>query len=421
LGVIREVKQSILGKKVLYFIVYIQLVMVFFATINAGIRISYITDYLIKIRNVVEPTWVKPRIADMSKYNELRESPELLDEIYEFFQNHNDVAKIGGIDEECEIELNPNSNDIIISKPSELITTVFVEKIFLESLSKKIKSGRNLEDEDYHEGIRHMPVLVSYNLRRKYKVGSIVEDKYEVVGVLKRNAVMPYAFNNFKAFGTIDFNYIVTPKLPTVFGEFPEHFTEEKIKELKEITDFNERFATIYIELKDESLIEGFAEAIAQKSNEIGMPILIESLNKTSKERIREDLPRILPTIFVAGITIVLAIIGQIAVNLSLLLRKKREFGIRLACGASLASICKVLTIEILMLILAAVVTGYAMVLAIEKYRHPHLHMSEVARFISPTAHTITVITASIIFIVVSIVPILRIRKMEPTELIREV
>ena len=112
------------------------------------------------------------------------------------------------------------------------------------------------------------------------------------------------------------------------------------------------------------------------------------------------------------GVLTILSIIGISSVLLGELNERRKEFGIRIACGANLKTLCKEMILEIFMMVTLSSVLSILFLL------FKQLLYTEV-QYLGTTTLLLNFIVILILTIIMSFIPILKIRKFSVVDLVK--
>ncbi|MBK1813178.1 ABC transporter permease [Clostridium sp. YIM B02505] len=406
-----ELFSSIKSRKKLYLVVYIQLTITFFSTIFAASKIGYIADYK-KATSFINQNWVRPGVVDPAHEQSLPSKIEQLKQWYDYTTSLSEVKVTGNISSNgIPLDVLPTDKDAI-----KLFTKACaIDNTFINKFSNNIQAGRMLSSEDYNTK-EYIPIVISADLKSKHKVGDIIEDyaktKYEVIGIFKPNVFVPLN-NDISNFTAVNENFIVTPL----------HYLETKDlpKDMQSVVNYTKYYQDVYIELKDMNSYSAFKEKADKEAERLGLPFRIKLPADIIQKRIHDELEFYSSELIIAFIIIILALLGIIAVYLSLVLKRKREFGIKLAMGTSIRHLCLMLFAEVSLLVMMSLGIITSIILILRKSTENNDGNKVYLESTGSTTISIVVATALIIIAFVSLAPILRIRKFQPSELIKDV
>ncbi|MGL5649851.1 MAG: FtsX-like permease family protein, partial [Clostridium sp.] len=245
------------------------------------------------------------------------------------------------------------------------IGEVIINKNFFNHYNLKISSGRNFVEEDFKKDYKkeNIPIVIGkdfegvYELGKTFKVKYISEAKrrtelevdltedfitFEIIGFLESNAI-PFQFGPAELFASslyysdgikiipvienfIGYDFYTSTIGRGIFLERKENITEEELmKRLNKELNENELQANLYSLSNTTTLIESY-ERDVKSSLVLGALLLILSMAGTS-----------------------CIILGQLK-------KRTKEFGIKLAMGATLENIAKEIILDILTITVAAVI-----------------------------------------------------------------
>lgn len=253
-------------------------------------------------------------------------------------------------------------------------------------LGNKFKGILNIGDE-----------LNSYNL-----IGSEHEKVFIVIGFLKENSYSlndSYFMENEKV--NLD-NVIIIPSYES---------------NNKSTTSVVKKASSYFIYAKDESYIENISLNLKIEADKMGLNVECNTFNKLYKNY-KEDNDEIQNII---GITIIfLFVITVFSITSTMLIairKRKRELGIRIVTGASKSNIRKIFLYEI---ILVTIISNIISIIYIihNNYVDSFVHTCNIMQVINIKSLICILVFTLLIVIVSSFIPLRRIGKLQPKELI---
>lgn len=246
---------------------------------------------------------------------------------------------------------------------------VLINDSFLKEDKIIIKEGRNLNSMDFNKSYKNgnIPILIGGNFKKIYKIGDIIKQssylKYslneneeakeiefnlEVVGIVEDESVFTtnWVHDKFMESGDLLKSSIIVPMTKDI-GRFSlDSVIFDSSSELYgPILKLNKNVDKKLLERRIKQLLSEISE------NEINLEFKLTPM-ATNNEIIKflyNDSTKIIIT---GIIIIVLSIIGLITIILGEINKRKREFGIKLAVGATREDIAKELIKEIFILTL---------------------------------------------------------------------
>lgn len=300
--------------------------------------------------------------------------------------------------------------------------SLLVNYDFINDYNLNVSEGRTFVKEDFQVDYKKdsIPVILGANYKGKIKVGDIIEMqelgvdgellnknskgrevvklKTKVIGFLDKDAI-PIMFTKDAFIQNIEFsdNYSIIPAIKDLYilnekmvisdlGVFVEAESPNKIEELKR-------------ELDGKLVKEGLEIKVTELTGEAGKieEVLIRDVSNSA---------------ILGGVLLVLSIIGITCVLLGELKERKREFGLRIACGAEIKTLCKELIGEISLMVISASVISIILMLISE-------YLLNTIIKVSITVIISNIVIVTLLTIIVSISPIMRLKKMNPVDLVR--
>jgi putative ABC transport system permease protein len=408
INIFKDIFKTIRAKKALYLMVYIQLVLTLFTVILSSSNIGYLIDYKSGVEKYTKENWAKPKVIDVSNLSSLiQNNIDIINNWYNYMISRKEIQNVGDVS--LHADFNYDGSVVDESKSSDNNKTIqvcTVNKMFLDNYNNDIETGEKISSKTKYSE-KNVPALISNDLKSKFKIGDILNNMYRVVGVLKPKVEIPLN-SEFETLTTKENKFIICPLIETSAFKNMYYYdldVQDCIVELKNINDY-----------------KSFKDAVDKKADELGLPFRITEPKSSMNQRIKDELLVELPDLCVTVVMILLSVVGNIAVYLSIILRKKREFGIRLALGASIENLCKSIVTEVALLIITSLMIAACIHYIL--YRIINLNSANHVFILPSTGITtisiIALITVIMIFII-SIIPILKVKELQPSELIREV
>ncbi len=253
------------------------------------------------------------------------------------------------------------------SAPSEVFTFFLpVSPGWLEAMRIPMIGGRDFRDSDTKPGV----AIVNETFAKQYfhganPVGSSFETKgpdgvnahYEIVGLVRdaayrslREAMLPQAYVPIHQAAVAP---TTQPAAPAAAGA------------LRPMGD-----ATIMVRTSNDDpilLSETLRRAVAQTDPEFRVSGVRTQTGLIGAQTLRERLLASL-ALFFASVALLLAAIGLYGVLNYSALQREREFGIRIAVGARIGSIARLVTAEVFAMVLVGAVAGLALGMASVRY-----------------------------------------------------
>ena len=422
----KDILKTIKTRKFLYLIIYIQLVITFYTSVYSAASIGKFINYVISIKSISNENWIKVQAANPVMASKMQNKPQEVQEWYQYISSLKAVKSSGTISvnqnvESYEARIKQDSNITIDPVNSTPIGSI--DKMFLNYYDKNVVEGSPLNDKDYMKGSLSMdeynkaiiPVLITKDLKTKYPIGTLIANRFKVMGILKPGLILisgdmysPYLINK---------KFIVAPNIKLNYGDMT------KDKQIVNLMTYANYIQDRYIELNDIKDFDKFKASAENKAKELGIAIKLTSRGEDINRRFQDDLKFFLPDISVSIILIVLSILGNTAVFLSLVLRRKREFGIKLAMGSSMSQLCRSLIAEVTLIVALGLATTLG-IIYVNQLVVNHNNPADRVTLIEYTGletRLLLLFIAIFIIVAVCIAPIMKIKKLQPSNLIREV
>lgn len=379
-------------------------------TVSKNKKLSQIFDigntYLIRVQGVQQ--------GDMREYSFLSEVASSIESL----KNENKISNAYTYGWAPPFDITGHINYSTMDRV--LTAGLIVDKGFADRYDIEVEEGRSFKKEDFTLDYKKdaVPILLGSDYRGKIDLGhkftinsvqnqdlnvnmTMDDITFEVVGFLKPNELVTINTKTNLSKGTNFSNMLMV--FPSVdnffaynrginlgdFGMFVELREGQTIEEVtKEINKVLESYSEKY------GIKLGINTTLALKSE---FNPLSEAIDRDS------SITKILSVILT-----ILSAIGVTSTMLGELQRRKKEFGVRLSQGASPKRLCREIFSEILTISLISVVVSFILA----GYMNGEFFMSKELLAIN-VAYVVG------LSVIMSIVPILKIRKMNVVELIR--
>jgi putative ABC transport system permease protein len=407
--VIRLILQTFFKQGVRPFLIILQL-MVGFISLSIGFSMVEGTyRYTEDIKKLASIDEIRLGIIDDGTTSV---SYEEMKHLYQYIQQNKLVSNAGTFLVQ-QLQFS-ELNKVIKMGPNRVRTNVaFVDSSFIKMFHFKVTKGRSLSISDESDLVNSkIPVLVGSQLAKEFPVGStlhsgiaddlkmtVVPKEFLVVGILPSNMTF-WKGNSTSLDGTLlhDDNMIIAP--------------------MQKEQDYGEQFKTrismnMLVKLKDPLKFSDFQIQAEKKINQFGLISHVSSIRFELDNLNKANKIPILLTLGFAGLLLILSSFGLLGVVLASIVRRHREFGIRYAVGATPFSLALLVGGEILLLILISSTFGLVLTKLISTALPANL-------LLHPGVITIvsTLLAVISLSLVSALIPMLRMLKLQPIELI---
>jgi len=283
----------------------------------------------------------------------------------------------------------------ILKCSGDLVCINSCDRTVTEMFKFKVKEGIDFQSYFSSSGSdAYIPLIISKKLEKENAIGSIVDlpnidssSKFKIIGVMDESYPTLFQVNNAgDPYLPYDGYYCIAGRL------------------------INNNYQDIFAKLKDGTSI-GTAEQDWNKSLDKDKKFQLISLNEM-KENMLLNIPYSMKYFFYGVIILILSSFGIISTILFSILKRKREFGVRIAVGASKKDIAKMITGEIAALFIISQVLSILIALLI----------SNGSKTLILNLESIGLCLLIILVLdIISIIPaLIRVFKMKPVELIHE-
>ncbi|MGL6184388.1 MAG: FtsX-like permease family protein [Clostridium chrysemydis] len=288
---------------------------------------------------------------------------------------------------------------------------ILVNNEFINNYDIKVVQGRTLNENDFNLNWNEVEIpilignayvdklnvgdIVTSNLRYKFNEAknSMIKVKFKVVGIMEHNSIPTILAKSDFLENVVYSDYtVVIPSINDFFMLSPGVALGDQ---------------GVYIESNN---IEEFERAISSELDSENMKINLYSLKSDYDGIMKELSKNIINSVLLGFTLLLLSLIGITVILLGELQRRKREFGIRLGCGATLSDLCKEIIFEVMyMMIFSSILSVVLMC----------LRNIGKNNFMSYQLVLVNIILITIFTFIISIIPVLKIKKMNVVELIR--
>lgn len=302
---------------------------------------------------------------------------------------------------------------------------ILINEGFLKEDKLLVKEGRNLNSLDFNKSYMdgNIPILIGGNFKKIYKIGDVIKQSSYLKGSLNDNEEMKEIEFNFEVVGIVEDESVFTTNwLHDKFMESGDLLKSSIIVPItKDISRFsldsvifdssNELYGPILKLNKnvDRKVLEKRLRELLSEINENEINLDFKLSPMASNSELVKFLYNDSTKIIIIGITIIiLSIMGLITIILGEMNKRKREFGIKLAVGATRKHIAKELVKEIFTLTFFSItISFWFMYLVIGRIN------------LKPSFLLVNLFLMIILTILISVIPILEIKRLKVIDLIR--
>lgn len=293
------------------------------------------------------------------------------------------------------------------------IGEILINENFLNHYNFKISSGRNLKAEDFKKDYKkeNIPILLGNEFEKTQKLGDTFKIKYisEAVRIGDFDTKIKEDFLTFEVVGFLERNAIPISNGPIeLFAQTLLY--SDGIKVIPSVENFigydamgESANAAIFLErgigVKEDELVK----ILNEKLKKYNLYANLFSLSGTTA--VIESYERDVKSSLALGfLLLIISIIGTSCIMLGQLNKRKKEFGIKIAMGATLNEIAKELFLEVLVMVIIASIISLILNIKIG---------------VGLTLIGINLVFVAIISILIAIIPVKEIKKMNVVELVK--
>ncbi|MEG1482443.1 ABC transporter permease [Clostridium sp.] len=305
---------------------------------------------------------------------------------------------------------------------------ILIDKNFHNKYDFKVVEGRTFEDDDFNKDYKKetIPILVgneflgNVNLGDIYEITDYSSVKKDALG--KKEIELIKGKVKFEIVGFLDKEAIpiTTTKMNNIASQIIYSDAITIIPAVKDFLGFGTGVALgdmgAYVECY-ENLIENTVkekmdnfinEYIKEHNLDVELQSNVKNIDSENKS-ISTFLENNSTNSKILGYTLVfLSVIGIAATILGDIKNRRKEFGIKLSQGASLKILCKELVFEVILLVLLSIIISTAFI--VSKYGFSGMNIKLIVG---------NIIELFIVTLIISVLPILTIRKMNVIDLLR--
>lgn len=292
------------------------------------------------------------------------------------------------------------------NKLYEGLLSINGDKSFFDTFKFDISSGRFFEDNDFNSS-EITPIILGYNYKNYFCLGDIVnyfdeyqncEKKLKVIGFLQKDCYFyQHTLSPDSVFNLND--YIVFPIKP-----INNTIDQENLK----INYLNKFSDTMIISDKDSFTLQNL---IQNKSNDLNL-INIQIKSGESMINSYKDIANTQKKFSICIFLIIIFFTSTniIATYTNYVVKRKKQFGIHILCGATIEDIFQRIFMEICILIVSSNILMYIVSYILNKNKMFYSHKSII----------VTTAISIVLIIMLSVIPLIKINRIKLSTLIRE-
>lgn len=361
-------------------------------------RIKRELDTLYKFNQELDVLKDKSIIIDKNIY--FCSSTPIIEEIDKIQTKYSDLS--GGQREDYTAKINVNYD-------------------FIDRYNLKISKGRGFKKDDFNINYKteSIPIIMGEEYDKHVKIGdkfkglvntgelidensnlkfNIAEVTYEVIGFYAHNGIPAVRITN---------EIIRNMKYSDAFVIIP---TIKDLAYLNEATCISD--GGLFLEISDYNYLSYIENKFKNDLDKINLNIKFKALNEEFLEYKKTLIKDVINSLLLGATLIFLSIVGITSVLLGELNKRKKEFGIRIASGATITTLCKEIILENLWLVSFSAIISF-MILGIKSIA------IQGENIIRVNVLVVDIFIIVFLTLIISIIPIIRIKKMNPVELLR--
>jgi ABC-type antimicrobial peptide transport system permease subunit len=327
--------------------------------------------------------------------------------------------KIDGLDQNANEKYLLLNQQGLFKEFYQFTSKILVNSDFINNYNIKIKQGRNLKESDFNLDYKHeeIPILVGLDYKGKINIGDTFKQNAYTYDNSKLAGEIKSVNLTFKVVGIMDKHAIPSLLAKSNFIENVIYSDSlVVIPTIKGVTDFSTGLSIndlgVFVELKDNSDITLVENKLNSKLEGTGLYVSSYALEK-DYQGIKSNLQNDTNNSLVLGIILtIISVIGIVSIVVGNLYKRKKEFGVRICVGATIPQLCKEVFIEIGLICMASLLLSYS-------FSFIKSDIKTITSTFSIIQLLINVLIIVFLTIIISIEPILIIRKMEPVELLK--
>ncbi|MBC8060654.1 MAG: ABC transporter permease [Clostridiaceae bacterium] len=402
----REAVKAITKTKVFSLIIIIQLSISFLTLIGGVYLVQGTLSQLYKFNNIFDEKCTinitNQNILPFEHKNNDNSHGELL-QYYEELLKDKNIVKMGTCWSGGAGTLKLSDLNIVTNgKLMGTSNSIFIDKNFFKYIRNiNISSGRNFTEEDFNKNEGDLiPIIISKDLKNVMPLNSVIMGKLKIIGILKNN-------NNLFFDDTGNLYTGVTQKQKTIIVPINYNNLSNQAAMAQGIVQ------NTLITLKDFSLAEEYITKIKNDMvNITPTPFEVHKVSDIKAEYIDLIKTPIAISLSFATILIIFSFLGIMSIILTSLIRRKKEFGIKLSIGWTFKNICYQVIIEIFLLGISSYIIALMLSLILIQ---DDIYELNLATYLP------TLVVVIVLMMFYSIMPIIKIRKMNIVDLIKDV
>lgn len=221
---------------------------------------------------------------------------------------------------------------------------LYIEPGIYNLMQLNIKEGRPLKKDDFYKKDNNLvPALIGYNYKDVIKPGDILTD--------------PYSNTKYQAVGILDKNQTWLSDM-TWYYYLPKNLDDKFILPYTEADSQDNTMVEVksqhyFYKINDNADLNKTQIKINEKASELNLVLLDKTMEESFNTLKNENTEIFKQNIFKASFLFLFSVIGVSLSFSSLIQKRKREIGIRMAFGASKSFICKMIIIENALIIIS--------------------------------------------------------------------
>lgn len=421
---IKIIFKSLFKRKISSLFIIIQLTITIVMLLSSFIMLNstnYLQDQVkekgLDLNKTMKLNIYNPTFTDTFKEN--------YNQLEDYINSIPEITNFGGFDLTNSIFEELETNDKYIALRKNVIKGTFkeqyptssemllIDKGIYNLLNLKITDGRELREDDFFKDEQKItPLLAGENYKNVLKIGEILtiqdtNSKYEIVGFIDKNSSW---FNEQDYISNMLINLDDKFIIP--------YNNSEKIS----TKDILSKSNAIFYVINNEDKINYINNIIETKANSLNLRVKSNSISEELFNFKKSVNDIVYTNLFLSIFLIVLSCLGISTVMISSILNRKKEFGIRIATGASINYIRKLIIGEVSFLAIISSVISILIVFInnlqsykFNKYNDIGINPMEN---ISPKCIVFVFLIIMIIVIITTFLPLEKFKNLQTKDLI---
>lgn len=300
----------------------------------------------------------------------------------------------------------------IYEQNPERTSLLRIDKGVYNLISLNVIKGNNFTERSFDETQEVLPLLAGSKYLNVLDMGQIITDsftgaKYKIIGFIDNNSVWFKGHSYYSEMMVNLDDKFIGPFAPS-----------DKTNALPLMAKAESFFCIV----DDSKNLETVSHIINAKANSLNLKVSTVSISNDLKNYKASNREIFRFNLFIGGFLAIMSLFSVISLTISSILNRKREFGIRIMAGASPSYIKLWVAFEILILMTISSIISILYVLydVLKTVQDNNFRsvLSNPRYSFTPNIILIIILSVLMLSILAAIIPVLKINKLQPKELI---